>query len=407
MHHTGQIIRGILIGLFAVLVFGAIIYETMRKSDDPVRMLFKWIGTAIMLCVLLFVVGPIVAQGGYGGAFGGIPAAAVCGVVLAIIWRHSLASLVAKPFSSLYDGGDTPPEPQPLYSIARSRQKQGHYPEAIAEVRKQLERFPTDVEGQLLLAEIQAEDLKDLQGAEVTIQRFCAQPNHAPKNIVFALYALADWHLKYGQDLDSAKRALQQIIDLLPDTEFSAGAAQRIAHLSSPDMLLAPHDRKRFAVPEGIHNVGLVQAREQTRAPEADPATMAAEYVKHLERHPLDMEVREKLAVIYAETYGRMDMARDQLEEMIAQPNQPGKLIVHWLNLLADLQIKSGADYETVSGTLQRIIDRDPNLASAEMARHRMALLKLELKANAKKQGVKLGSYEQNLGLKQGLPHRR
>ena len=44
------------------------------------------------------------------------------------------------------------------------------------------------------------------------------------------------------------------------------------------------------------------------------------------------------------------------------------KLVVHWLNLLADLQIRCGSDYETVRQTLQRIIDRDPKLAAADIA---------------------------------------
>jgi hypothetical protein len=131
---------------------------------------------------------------------------------------------------------------------------------------------------------------------------------------------------------------------------------------------------------------------------------MAAEYVRHLEQYPLDMEARERLAVIYTDHYGRLDLATEELEQMIEQPNQPGRLVVHWLNLLADLQIRSGADYETVRQTLQRIIDRDPKMAAAEIARNRLALVKLELKANEKKTAVPLGSYAQNLGLKQGPP---
>jgi hypothetical protein len=74
--------------------------------------------------------------------------------------------------------------------------------------------------------------------------------------------------------------------------------------------------------------------------------------------------------------------------------------VVRWLNLLADLQIRHGADFETVKQTLQRIIDLDPKLAAAETARKRIALLKLELKAKAQNQSVKLGTYEQNIGLK-------
>src|SRR5208337_564583 len=114
------------------------------------------------------------------------------------------------PFASLYDGGTEEPIPHPAYSIAQSKQKKGLYLEAIAEIRKQLDRFPTDVEGQLLLAQIQAEDLKDLQAAELTVERFCAQPGHAPQNIVFALYSLADWHLQIARDREAAQRHLQR-----------------------------------------------------------------------------------------------------------------------------------------------------------------------------------------------------
>ena len=139
---------------------------------------------------------------------------------------------------------------------------------------------------------------------------------------------------------------------------------------------------------------------------EPDPEHVAADCVKHLEQHPLDTEAREKLAVIYADHYGRLDLATGELEQMIEQPNQPGRLVVHWLNVLADLQIRGGAGYETVRDTIQRIVDRAPDAAAAEMARHRLALLKLEMKSKDMSQAVKLGSYEQNIGLKRGLPRR-
>jgi hypothetical protein len=87
---------------------------------------------------------------------------------------------------------------------------------------------------------------------------------------------------------------------------------------------------------------------------------------------------------------------------MINQPHQPPRLVVRWLNLLADLQVRSNCDFETIRQTLQRIIDRAPNLAAAEAARRRIGLLNIELKANEKQEGVRLGVYEQNIGLKRG-----
>jgi hypothetical protein len=211
---------------------------------------------------------------------------------------------------------------------------------------------------------------------------------------------MADWHLEVGKDRESARHDLQRIIETFPESEFALGAAQRLAHLASPDMLLAPHERVKFSVTEGSQNLGLVRAEEQPKPAEVEPMEQASAYVRHLEEHPLDSEAREKLAVLYVDQFGRLDMASAQLEDLIGCPNQPAKLVARWLNLLADLKIRGGADYDSVRQTLQRIIDRGPEMAAAQLARNRLALLKLELKANAQKQGVKMGTYEQNIGLK-------
>ena len=392
MSLTGAAISWILALAIGLALVIWLIIHTIRNAEDPPRMIFKWVLTVPLVALILL---SLKLLGAYAPLL-----VAICGVILSILWTPHLIPLLISPLTSAFDGGNIPPDPAPLYSIARSKQKQGHYLEAVADVRHQLERFPTDVEGHLLLAQILAEDLKDLAGAEVTIHHFCAQPGHAPKNIAYALYSLADWHLKLGQDRDAAQRALEKILELLPHTEFSLGAAQRIAHLAGTDQLLAPHEQKKFAVPEGVRNIGLLQARNQPQPPAVDPAQLAAQYVKHLEQHPLDTEAREKLAVLYMDHYQRLDLATAELEQLIAEPNQPDKLVVHWLNLLADLQIRSGAPYETVRETLQRIIDRHPDLAAAEMARHRLSLLRLELKAAEKTGAVKLGTYEQNIGLK-------
>jgi hypothetical protein len=172
-------------------------------------------------------------------------------------------------------------------------------------------------------------------------------------------------------------------------------------------MLMSSEDRRKLILKEGVQNIGLLAHSEHFKPTETNPGLVATEYVKHLEQHPLDTEAREKLAIIYADHYHRLDLATDELEQLIQQPSQPSRLVVRWLNLLADLQIREGADYEAVRATIQRIIDRDPKAAPANLAQNRLATLRLELKAQQKNQAVKLGSYEQNIGLKQGLPHRR
>lgn len=385
-------------GSLGVIAVITAIILTIVRSDDPARMLVKWLLTGLMLYVLIWKVGAVVGKGGYGGAFVGIPLTAVCGLILAIIWRHNITDLIASPFASLYNGGNVPPEPKPLYSTAQALQKQGRYHEAIVAARGQLARFPNDMEGHILIAEIQAQNLKDLEAAETTIEQFCAQPGHHPKNIAYALFAMADWYQSVGKDRAGVEKILQQIVDRLPNTEHALGAAQRLAHLASPDMLTGRHDERVFPVPAADRRLGL---RRDSSAPQptVPPEQQAADYLRHLGEHPLDWEAREKLASIYAEHYQRLDLAAEQLEQLIQQPNAPERNVVRWLNLLTDFHVRYGGSLEIAQATLQRIIDRNPAYAAAEQARNRMSVLKLEFRAKEKTQAVRLGSYDQNIGL--------
>lgn len=257
-----------------------------------------------------------------------------------------------------------------------------------------------DAEGQLLLAEIQAENLNDLAGAQTTIHRLCNQPNHNPRSIALALHSLADWHLKLAQDRESARQALEKIIEIFPDSEFSAMAFQRIARLGTTEQLLAPHDRHRFHLEEGAKDIGLMRSSAHLIPVETDPAKLAVEHVKHLELHPLDTEAREQLAKIYAEHFQRADLAIDQFEQLVNCPNQPDKRIARWLNSIVELQVKYFSDATAAKATLQCIVEKFPNSAAAETAQRRMELLRLNVKANAPKESVKLGTYEQDIGLK-------
>jgi tetratricopeptide (TPR) repeat protein len=392
-------------GIICVGIIGAGLFWWYRKSDDRPLLLFKWFASIPGIIGFIYVTRYLQEKvdGGldYGAAFFGAALSAVVGLYFAIVWRKNIAMIVARPFGALYDGGTEEAPPQAFYSGAEAKRKRGHYPEAIAEIRKELEKFPTDFTGQMLLAEIQAENLNDLSAAALIIQRICHQPKHAPRNIAYALNTLADWHLKYAQDPDAAREALQQVVTLLPDSELALLAEQRIGHLASRERLTAAHDRPRIPVPHGVQNIGLMQSSAHLAPAPVNQADRAAELVRHLEQHPQDTEAREQLAVIYADHYQRLDLAADQLSQLINQPNQPATRVIRWLNLLADLQVRHGCQYDSVAQTLAQIIERYPNHGAADLARNRLDLLRLELKAKTTPQSVKLGTYEQNIGLKQ------
>ncbi|MCX6904145.1 MAG: hypothetical protein NTW03_11855 [Verrucomicrobia bacterium] len=126
--------------------------------------------------------------------------------------------------------------------------------------------------------------------------------------------------------------------------------------------------------------------------------------VKHLEEFPEDNDARQKLAMLYAHHYQRLDLAVAELEQLIAQTQAPPRKVIEWLNLLADWQIELEQNEEAARLTLERIIELYPGHAAAQMAQQRLGRLKLELRKAEVSQSVKLGAYEQDLGLKWGRP---
>jgi tetratricopeptide (TPR) repeat protein len=393
---------GLLVMLLFVACMGWLFWRSLKKNDDPARVVFYWVLTALLLGGGFFGIYKLSKDGTPEGKFSGLVLGVVLGLVLGIMWAPRIGAKVGDWFGNLYTGGSTPPDPMPLYSIAESRRKQGRYDEAVREIRAQLAKFPTDVTGQLMLAEIQAEHMDDVPGAQLTIERFIAQPGHGPKNIAFALNSLADWHLKYARDVEAARQALEKIVELLPDTELSMGAAQRLAHLADADAFLAVHERRPIQLRHGAMDIGLGHGARPAPPKQESPEESVERLVKHLEAHPLDAEAREKLAGIYFEHFDRSDLALEQLEQLIQAPNQPAREVARWLNLMADWQVKLGTDYETIQATLQRIIDRFADLAPARLAQQRLDLLRLELKGKEQGHSVKLGTYEKDLGLKRG-----
>lgn len=369
------------------------------RVHDKQALMTRLAATLVLALAMFFIIAPLFRAGGY-SQIGAVMFTLALGWCMAIIWVPAITGAVGSLFGSFYDGGTAEAEAKPFYSIFNTKRSQGKYFEALAEIRRQLEKFPADFQGIMLLAELQAENLDDLPGAEITIDRFCQQPGHTPLNIAYALNRLADWHLSLTKDRDAAQRALERIIQLFPDTELSQRAAQRIAHLAGTDMLLAPHDRRKIVVKKGPENLGLIREEGKLKVPEPDNAAEAEAYVEHLRAHPQDNDAREKLAVLYARHYHRLDLAVEQLEQMISQPTHTPKQIVHWLNLLADLQVHEAADFDQVRGTLQRIIELYPNLPAAENAQRRLDMLAHELKSKETKKSVQLGTYEQNIGLK-------
>src|SRR5258706_8209332 len=119
----------IAVNVFLLLVMGGfmgwVLFRSLKRSDDAGKLIFKWIFTGIVVWFVFKRVAPAFEKGGFDAIFA-LVLMLICGLAMTITWRNSLIDLVANPIASLYDGGNEPPEPKPLYSIAISKRKMNH-----------------------------------------------------------------------------------------------------------------------------------------------------------------------------------------------------------------------------------------------------------------------------------------
>jgi tetratricopeptide (TPR) repeat protein len=373
-------------------VFG---YRCFARSAARGVLVIKWIVSALLIVLIHHI---IYLNSPYRPILILFPAG-----VLGVLWAPHIATFLSRPLTGAFDGGGEEVKPKPFYFIADAQRHKGLYEEAIAAVRQQLEKFPGDVEGMMKLAAIQAEDTHDLPGAETTIGELLRQPELPPNAAVGALQTLADWQLQIGRNAAAARASLERIAQMFPDSSFAHAAEQRLAHLDGAAQTRQFREQTVFKVPEGERDLGLRPAskpREDSARAEAD--ARAAEYVRQLELHPNDTETREKLALLYAEQFQRVDLAADQLEQLTTFPNETPAHIARWLDLLATVHVHYGRNIEAAEEALRRIMERFPDTALASRANARLATLPVELRGGEAVATKPLGVYEKGLGLKAG-----
>lgn len=392
------------LGLLAAAVWA--VRRVWKRSEDRAALIRRWVYTAADLAFIVLVVGPLFRRWDAVTAWVGVPFAAVAGLILALIWVLPLTEGLGRWVGSLYDGGTTAPDPEPVLSIAEARRKQGRYAEAVAAVQEQLARFPGHFRSQMLLAEIQAEDLHDLPAAGATIEACLQQPKRTPQEIAFALQRLSEWHLRLAGDRAAAQAALERIEQLLPDTPEAHLARQRLAHLTPEHMLQERRVRPRLEVPRAPERLGVLGESPKIVPRDGDPQERAERLVAHLEQFPDDNQAREELALLYHREYQRPDLAAEQLEQLIAQPRAPRPQVVRWLNLLAEVHVDGTGDAAAAQRAWQRIIDLDPAGAAAEAARRQLALLPKRWATKRPGQTFKLDPADPRMGLKSGPPQR-
>src|SRR4051812_46539832 len=131
--------------------------KAIARSPNAKTLTVKWIATVIGVFLWFltgFILGPTGAPVMPGLAVG-------FAIIMSIMWTPHIAAVMSSPITNWYDGGDQEPELKPLYSMAQAYRNRGQYDRSIAEIHRQLARFPEDYQGYMMLAEVQAENIGD------------------------------------------------------------------------------------------------------------------------------------------------------------------------------------------------------------------------------------------------------
>ena len=274
----------------------------------------------------------------------------------------------------------------------------------IEELKKYLSEHPFDWDAREKLASLYSINCHDVKSAVRELDFLLEQDGQPKKKIVQWLNMKADFFVR-DRDLESAKEALNSIMELYPETSPAYLAEKRIALLKSE---LKREKNKIYKVQKS-DETDLKQVKTPFNIPtkvstlasslqKKDPAVLQDEEKKvdhdwieemqqldrHLMDHPTNWEARERLATIYAYEMGEIEAAIQQIEILLAQSKGKSTQIARWLNMEADFYVFA-KDEVSAKKALQRIAELDPLNPAIFAAEKRIACLKNEIREPAQK----------------------
>ena len=394
--------------LFGVLLIPLLYFiwkQIKNPNNDPVKVIVRWVIT--LMAVFFVFYGPAQSGGGIGLIFV-LLLMIPCLVLIGLMWAPAIGNWVASPITNAMTGDSRESYNKPEYGIAIARRKRGRYVEAIEAIDVQLAKYPGNLDGLMLKATIEAENLGDLSAAAATIQETLSDQGQLNYRLPVALNKMAEWQLTIAGDSDAARRTLQQIRTAQPNSQAAQLAAQRLASLDSSEesesAVVDFNESYQKLVEESAQKDDFTSPLELPKAIELNQQQVHEKAfqtcLSRVETHPDSINNSEELAALYLGEGKEPAMALKQYEYLLALPGTTIHQKTAWLNKIADIQLKSGESYETIRATLEQIIALDPRAAPAARAQQRISYLPIELRsANRKTKRLKLGSYDDELGL--------
>lgn len=311
-----------------------------------------------------------------------LPAAIVLWIAGGLPWLGTGLLLWLLPLTHLTLSFACRPKEQPLYSRAIAHMKFGKYQQAEKEVLTQLEKCETDFDGWLMLAELYATRFDDLPEAERTLQAVCTEPGVTSLQVSIAFHKLADWYLNADNPL-GARRALEEIRRRLPGGHFARMAQLRSQQLpSTREEWIARKTPARIPLPALASDLEPSQEQQKPKLDRSEAARLARECVEQLQRNPNTVPPREKLALLFAEELGKLELGIEQLDLLLEMTGQPDEKKAAWLSQAAAWQWRYLRDGRGARVRLEQLIARYPESAQAFAAQRWLNLLEMEERAH-------------------------
>jgi hypothetical protein len=267
------------------------------------------------------------------------------------------------------------PIPRPVYDRAIAQLNFGKTSAAEKEIIAQLEKVENDFKGWMMLAEVYAQNFKNMEDAAQVVLDLCNDPATKPFEISIACDKLADWQLEIAGNAEAARAALELLCRKLPGTHFARMAGQRLKQMprSSRELLESRQPQK----------IRLPSLAEQAAAPAASakPFTRAEatreanDLAERLSEDPNDAGTREKLAVVLAEKLGRVELGIEQLQLLMEMPETEDAQRSKWMAQIASWRFSLDKDPEKFRLALQELIRSFPQSAQAFAAQRKLFLL--------------------------------
>jgi hypothetical protein len=159
------------------------------------------------------------------------------------------------------------------------------------------------------------------------------------------------------KDPAAARKTLERICELMPDTHGARMAKQKIAHLPpTRDAFEKQSKPQRIKIAEGVRVGEEAGFYGVPKINDKESHKLLRQYLERLSQYPDDVGARERLAVVYATHFDNANEAITHLTYLLEKTSHKEKKEVEWLKLQATWKVKHKKDIKAARVAIETIV---------------------------------------------------